>query len=245
MEKSNKFYQVADGSGAYQNTNYPQYDTSVYDNYDTSFRRFNGLEFIVIVLSVIALISVFLWGLFAANTVHRDEQRIFHINQILSSLDNYYKNSNTVPSNRSYPTSVCSSSANSVDFELTLREHLTGKRKDKDLHAYINQNDYPSDPWGKYSTKVGERKIQAPCDQLLQISSKTAQDPIYTGGYSSCNFSSQAKNTDYYQCYLYGSSNNGDKFTLAYYNEGAGQLVFYSKFREDPITKVVCAPSRC
>jgi hypothetical protein len=245
MIRIQKTYQFTDGSSGGMNTNYPAYDQSVYDGYDTGFRRFNGFEWITIVVSVIALLSVFVWGLTTGNTKYRDDQRLAHSNQILSALDNYYKNSNTIPSNRSYPVSFCGGSANTTDFELTLRDHLTGKRIEKDSHVYIEPDNFPRDRWGQYSQTLGDRKVPLVCESNLQLPTKQANQTIYPDGREACNFLKTSRDSKQFQCYLYWSSVNGDKFIFAHYNEQSGQMVFYSKFREDTIQKISCVPSKC
>ncbi len=246
MEKKSIYFQYQDGSGqGYTSSNYPAYDASVYDAYDTGFKPFNGLEWIIIAVSIIAFISVFLWGLVSANVVKRDEQRQAHISQILSALDNYYLNSNTIPSNRSYPISFCDGASNSVDYELTLREHLTGLRKDRDTHVYIEPDNFPRDKWGEYSKTLGQRKIELKCADRLQLPTKNANQQIYANGIESCNFSKSATNNDFFKCYLYGTSVNGDKFTLAHYSETQQKMVFYSKFRVDKLVLISCVPAKC
>jgi len=218
------------GYNNYNNQNNNYYQSQPYGNYSFSdYRRINGLEIIVIVLSIISLIGVFSWGLLGKNTENRDKQREKDINQIIIALDDFYKNSSTIPSQRAYPISNCSESANEVDFEFTLKRYLTGQVLEKDSHVYIQPVNYPSDRSGQYSDTFGERKVGYRCPEKLNTTGVNNNSRIYSD-FSSCNFS-QAKK--FFQCYLYTSSNNGDTFRLGYYKESDQAFVIFKKFRED------------
>jgi type II secretory pathway pseudopilin PulG len=220
-----------------------QYDTSGgyaysegYDGFDSfAYKPINGTELIIIISCILSLIGVFLWGLLSTNAQNRDVQRRTDIEQVLVALDNYYLNSNTIPSNRSYPKAVCSTAANEVDFEYTLQEHLTGKRKEKDTHAYIPAESFPKDRWGAYSKTLGERKVAYRCGPLLQLETNNSNQQIYKDGVESCNFSLDRKAGRYPKCYIYTTSNNGDSFALAYYSEVSGEFFYYKKFRENTV----------
>lgn len=195
-------------------------------------RRFNGLELLVVVFSLLVMVMVFVWGLVSANTANRDSQRQQDIAQVITALRGYYQNSNTVPSNRAYPVAVCSGDLNEVDFELTLRQHLTGLIPEKDPHAYIAPENFPRDRWGRYHSRFADRPIPFRCPGILPSGPQTA---AYADDYPSCIFSSQRRmNT----CYLYASSSNGDTYQIGYYSEQAGNFVVYSQFREEPIRRL-------
>jgi hypothetical protein len=228
------------------NNSYPssyQNSTGFSGGFDTPvYKPLNGLEFLVVGF---ALIISLVFGYLNADTVSRDAQRLQQITQVTTTLDNFYLNSNTIPSNRKYPISICDGLPNTVDFELTLREYLTGKRPEKDTHVYVNPVDWPKDKWGEYSKTIGERKVPLKCADLLQLPSTASTQQIYKDGSESCNYSLAQKNKKYYQCFIYGSSNNGDKYSLGYYNEEKDKMIIYSRFRQEQITVASCNPSAC
>jgi hypothetical protein len=222
---------------------YGGYD-SVYSNEGT-YQLYNGFEITIMVLSIISLIGSFAYGVVVAGPANRDTQRVFDINQVILALDSYYLNSSTVPSERYYPISSCDGALNTVDYEWTLREYLTGKKVEKETRVYINPNSWRSDPWGEYSKTLGERKIPLKCKDALQLPSNSISQAIYADNSTSCNYSSVQQNKAYYQCYLYASTVNGDKYSIGYYNEEKNQMVITSKRRDDKPTVVRCVPQKC
>lgn len=227
-------------NNAYQYGNYPS-SNQTSGNFLDQIRyskRLNGLEILVIVLFVVFLIISFVLGFIAAAQANEDAQRLTHINQVNSALNEYYNNSSAVPSQRSYPVAICSADANEVDFELTLRLALTGQIKEKDTQAYIDLNNYPRDIGGYYSKTLASRKIAYRCPSRLSSSTSSnssANTNIYSDGWESCNFSKASSP----KCYLYASSNNGDTFTLGYYSQVSNRFVLFTKFRDQEITRTV------
>ncbi len=192
-------------------------------------KRLNGLEIITILTSVILLIIVFVFGFVNGQQSNEDAQRLAHIRQVTSALTEFYNNSSAVPSQRSYPIALCSADANEVDFELTLRLSLTGQIKEKDIHAYIQPDNFPTDPSGVYSKSLGKRTVPYRCPSILPASATSNQSSnIYSDGWDSCNFN-KTRNP---KCYLYASSNNGDTFTVGYYSQLNNKFVLFTKFRD-------------
>jgi hypothetical protein len=234
-----------------QNNNYQYNQANSYEGYENEYayngryQFFSGFEIIIIGMAIISLIGSFTYGIIATGPVNRDSQRVFDITQITLALDSFYLNSSTIPSERYYPISFCDGAINTVDYELTLREYLTGKKIEKETRVYINPNDWRSDPWGTYSKTLGERKTPLKCQDSLQISSGDKNQAIYSDNQSSCNYSSIQPNKSYYQCYLYGSSVNGDKYSIGYYNEEKNLMVITTKRRLDRPTTVTCTPQKC
>jgi hypothetical protein len=239
MQQSNYPPNNGNNFGSYQPSGY-DYNQNTYVTPQTNSggffsvkHRINGLEIIVIFVSIISLVGVFWWALSGQNAINRDKQRLQDINQIIGGLNEFYKNSNTIPSQRAYPKAVCSESLNEVDFEYTLKRHMTGQVAQLDNHVYIESTDYPKDRSGVYATTFKERKVTYRCSEKLNLAAgATADTQIYGDGTQSCNFN-QANN--YTKCYLYTSSNNGDTFRIGYWQESAGKFVTYRKFREEPI----------
>ncbi|MEM1312088.1 MAG: hypothetical protein AAGF07_01340 [Patescibacteria group bacterium] len=196
-------------------------------------KRINLLEIIVIVVCLISLLGISWWAFSSQNAVNRDRQRLQDISQVVNGLNEFYINSNTIPSQRAYPKAICSGSLNEVDFEFTLKRHLTGQVIELDTHKYIREEDFPRDNRGVYSTTFGEREIPYRCVEKLNSSKDiNPQTQIYNDNTLSCNFS-QASNLR--KCYLYTSSTNGDLFRLGYWQESANRFVTYRKFRDEPL----------
>jgi hypothetical protein len=235
-----------------QNNNYQYNQANTYGGYDTSYSEdagtyqlFNGFEIIIIGLSIISLLGSFVYGVIVAGPANRDSQRAFDIAQVTLAIDSFYMKSSNIPSERYYPISSCDSAINTIDYESTLREYLTGKKIEKETRVYVNPNNWKSDPWGTYSSTIGERKIPLKCKDFLQLPSTDKNQVIYPDDNVSCNYSSIQANKDYYKCYLYGSSVNGDKYSIGYYSEEKNQMVITTKRRLDKPTTVNCIPQRC
>jgi ABC-type antimicrobial peptide transport system permease subunit len=192
--------------------------------------RVNGLEFLVIIFSVIAVIGVGIFGFSVQEAVNRDKQRTFDMENImLPALLDFYKNSGAVENSRLYPISRCSGDLNEVDYEFTLRQNLTGRLPEVDNHTYIDQNNYPKDKSGQYSDNFKDRKVNYRCPEKLNFSTVQSGGQIYPD-YASCNFS---RSQNLRKCYLYTSTANGDTFQLGYYSESKNCFVVYTQFRSD------------
>ncbi len=225
-----QFYQQDPYSYNNPYTNQNQYYQK-YSNFDNNQQKrpVNGLEVAIVLFSIILLIIPLIWGFWISGPSSRDEKRRHDIEQVAVALDYFYQNSNSNPSDRSYPIAICSNSANEVDFEATLRYHLTGKRPDLDNYSYIDPEKFPKDITGVYSTSLENRRSPFTCDKILSPTSTT----IYENNYPSCNLNISDPNLR--NCYLYGSSVNGDTYYLAYYSETRNAYVFFTKFRSEPI----------
>lgn len=192
-----------------------------------------GLEKTTITLSVLALIGTFTWGYLSQGAKNRDFQRSIHIQNVIAAIDSFYDNSSTELAKKKYPISVCTSSLNAVDYEFTLKQHLTGQIPELDSHVYVNPGDFPNDPWGRYSTSLGEREVLYPCENLLPSGS----DQIYSDDTESCNFSSIGQER-FRKCYIYQSSSNGESYSIGYYSEQIGNFVVYQKYRNEDLRLV-------
>jgi len=155
---------------------------------------------------------------------YRDQQKAYQINQVVQALRLYYLNSSNLEVKRSYPIAI-SGELNEVDYEYTLRLHLTGKTP-LEKHAYILDKDFPRDPWGTYSKDFVNRPV--PYRLLPRFPLATGQIS-YFEGYESCNFRFGDK--QFSRCYLYTSTSNGETFTLAYYSEVRKKFVVYTETR--------------
>ena len=206
---------------------------------------FNFFELGILLFSIVALIIAFIFGFIGAGASLRDSQRVFDIDQVSKSLDVFYLKSSLIPSERAYPISFCDGAINTVDYEYTLEQYLTGQQVDKETRVFIKPEDWRSDKWGSYSKTLGERKIPQKCQEKLGLTANNGSQKIYSDGRGSCNYSTAQSNEDYYKCYLYGSSVNGDTYSIGYYSESAKKMVIYSRFRQDPIKTVTCTPKLC
>ena len=112
-----------------QYANYYQVAEEYPENTGWSWNIFNGLEWTVIALMIVSLLTVTFWGFFVQEAKNRDIQRFNHFTQtIVPALDGFYANSAATESARRYPIAKCSPDLNEVDFELTLRQSLTGQQ---------------------------------------------------------------------------------------------------------------------
>ncbi len=193
----------------------------------------SSLELTVIVLSLLALAGTFTWGYLSQGAKNRDLQRRMHIENVVAAIDSFYENSSTELAKKKYPISNCTSSLNAVDYEFTLKQHLTGQIRELDAHQYVNPEDFPNDPWGTYSTTLGDRKIPYPCANFIPSNS----NQIYSDGTESCNFSSSLENR-YRKCYIYQSSSNGESFSIGYFSEELNNFVVFEKFRNEDLRLV-------
>ena len=213
--------------------NYQGYSNSFQGYSGSSYRRINILEIGTVLVSVVLIVGIFIWGLNSQNQINRDRQRNHDINEVITALEDFYINTSTIPSRRFYPISVCSGSLNEVDFELTLRQHLTGALPEIDTHTYIQPDRFPRDKWGDYATTFGDRRVDFRCPEKLTFNEQvTTNTQIYSDGYPTCNFSSRRGVN---RCYLYTSSTSGDTFKIGYFQESSNQFIIYTKFREEPL----------
>lgn len=218
-------------------------------------RRPNILEIALVIFCVLLIIGVFYWGFDTQNLVNKDKQKSYDITQVvLPALLEFYQNSAAVENQRFYPIAQCSGDLNEVDYELSLRQHLSGQKLEIETHEYIPNNLFPRDKSGVYSQTLAERKVPHRCPNLLNNigldSAANSQLSIY-GDFPSCNFRSSTLVRDsqgrsrrvprYLNCYLYTSSNSGDSFRLAYYSEVRKCFVVYQRFRnQDLQTNLEC-----
>jgi len=205
-----------------------------YKKPEIAVSKINGLELILVIICVIAVIGVSVYGFNVKNAQNRDEQRGLFIREVTLALDEYYKNSSRIPSDRNYPKSVCSGDLNEVDFELTLRNHLTGLVPEKDNHAYIDPQKFPSDTWGSYVSTFESRPFAHRCAERLNLG-KSGQ--IYYDSRNSCLFK---PSLGYNKCFLYNSV-NGDSYQIGYFSESTKQFIVFEKFRDQEIKKGVAA----
>ena len=232
----------------YNSTYNPNYNLN-YDPYATQnvtpptkrrFRfpsQFNRLESLVIVLCFSLMSWTFIWGYTDQGRVNRDIQREEHIFKVVEALDSFYKNSSKIASKRSYPISRCATSLNSVDYEFTLQQHLTGKVTKLDTNNYFTGYDFPTDPWGKYDTTQDKRTSDFPCPNLFTNNKGT----LYENGQKSCDFSTTAKKK-LKQCYSYKSDGNGESYEIAYFSENQDTFQIYSKYRDQELQDVTNPP---
>lgn len=216
------------GQAGYQSYDY---NDSYQQDYEYQTKNFNLLEISTALLVLLALVGVLIWGFFSQSTKNRDAQREIDIQNVIKAVNSFYANSSTIPSRKSYPISQCSERLNEADFEYTLKQYLTGAKKQIDTHEYITPQDFPYDRWGVYSQTPQDRKVVLRDCPKLFSRVETISSNIYPDATKSCNFSS--KNKNYLKCYLYTSSNSGDKYQISYYSEDRGAFVVYSKFRDD------------
>lgn len=198
----------------------------------------NGLELILIIIGVLAIVTTSIFGILNQSEINRDKQRDFHFRQnLIPALNQYYNNSGALAESRKYPIFRCSGFANEVDYELTLRNLLTGSVLEVENYPYISKDKFPIDNNGSYSKSLVDKeklKLEYRCQNLLPlgvISDKTKN--IYES-FESCNFKVAR---GYRKCYLYTSSATGDSFTLSYYSESKKCFVIFNQLRNQKYTE--------
>jgi type II secretory pathway pseudopilin PulG len=201
-----------------------------YSDEYTDSPRINGLEVIVILLMVIAIIISGFMGYSAGSKEKQDEQKYHDISEIIKSLDFFYAN------NQAYPIRQCSEDLNPIDFEYTLRRNLTGQIAKIGTQSYI-KDVFPQDLMGDYTASYDKYIYNLPCPSLIQ-DTVNKNNQIYSDGSSACNYNrSTVKTTKNpngkveFRCYLYTSSVNGDRYSLGYYSEVQQRFVIVTKFR--------------
>jgi len=209
-------------------------------NYDYSDSmppsRVNGLELIVIILMLIALIICGWMGFSTGTRENQDEQKSHDISQVIQALDYFYSN------NQAYPIRQCSEDLNPVDFEMTLKKNLTGKVAKIGTNNYISSVEFPKDRTGEYTTEYSKYIYNIPCPSLIQ-ENVNKNGKIYSDNTEACNYSRSTLKTKVnpegkisYKCYLYTSSVSGDKYSVGYYSETLSKFVIISKFRLEKST---------
>jgi type II secretory pathway pseudopilin PulG len=210
-----------------------------YDNQnDQSYfwQKFSGLEFVVVLVSILLLIGVTVFGAISQNAKNRDLQRSTDFTQtIIPALQGFYTNSSATESGRYFPVAQCSGDLNEVDFEYTMRINLTGQIKEIDNHPYISADKFPKDKSGIFSKNLSDRKNPYRCPEKLSLNTIQNNSPIYSDNYPSCNFS-KTKNKF---CYLYTTSPVGDTFQLGYFTESSNCYTLYRQFRSEKPTSVI------
>ena len=209
-----------------------------YSQYQTSPRA-NGINLFEKILLVITLIPItfsFVSGFMQQNIKNKELRKHEDIEQLIDTLDIFYANSNSNENERHYPISRCSGQLNEVDYEYTLNYNLTGRNPREDTRVYINPKDFPTDPFGVYSTKTFDRKI--PFRNCPAVS-KVEKDNIYTykSLTKSCNFNLTPDLQSLPNCYLYSTTQDGLSYQLGYYSELDKGFIIHSKFKNGPIVE--------
>jgi len=209
------------------------YPTAYISTFQTkSYRPINGLEWFVMILSVVLLVGIVSWGFMTQNNYNRDRQRENDLlRQVIPALDSFYQNSSTIEKKRFYPKAVCSGDLNEVDFELTLREQLAGAIPEIENHTYIPNDQFPKDRSGVFANTFPARKVPYRCPNVLNFDVVEKNQIIYNN-FPSCVFN-LAKNLK--KCYLYTSSSSGDEFRVAYFSENNNCFLVYRKFRSEAL----------
>lgn len=224
----------------YQNNVDFGYSYSYTNLQTTSKGRFNGIEFVTICICILSLILALIVGFWNQNNKNRDLQKQYDMeNLLIPSLVEFYENSGSTENRRFYPKAVCSQNINEVDYEMILRQYLSGQMIEVETHTYLPSSSFPRDKSGIYSQNFNQRKVEYRCPEKLNFRSSAGQSSsgsIYSD-FPSCNFRRRLYNN----CYLYTSTSSGDKFELAYFSEGTGCFVVYSKFRNNSAQRsIIC-----
>jgi type II secretory pathway pseudopilin PulG len=180
--------------------------------------KFTLLETLFISISIFALLFGVVTGIVGQSRVNDDKVRIRNIKSMIKVLDQYYNDSSSVEFSRRYPISQCSSTEpNAIDFEHTLYLTLTGQESNS--FKYLEPSMYPQDAKASF----------------ISQSKQSCLDKVDTTKYSfnnkQCQYdTAQGKNF----CYLYSSSNTGDKFTLSFFSDSKNKMISVSQLRSSP-----------
>ena len=205
------------------------YDYSQFNN-NTQSGGLNLFEKFLIVITLIPLVIGLVKGFSDQNIFNKDDRKRQDITEIIKALDLSYLNSAPIENTRQYPISKCSGQLNEVDFEYTLNQNLTGQSLKDDTNIYINPKDFPTDPFGDYSTKKSERKIPfRSCPSVQKVENDNIL--VYKSGQKSCNFQIGSK---YLNCYIYSTDQNGISYKIGYYSEPRSGFVIWDKFKNNP-----------
>jgi hypothetical protein len=208
------------------------YDYSQY-NTNTQSGGLNLFEKFLIIITLVPLIIGFAKGFADQNVNNKDDRKRQDISEVMKALDLSYINSGPVENNRKYPISRCSGQLNEVDFEYTLNLALTGRDTKNDTNVYINPKDYPTDPFGDYSTKKIERKTPfRNCPSVQKIENDNLL--VYKSGQKSCNFQIGSR---YLNCYIYSTDQNGTSYKIGYYSEPRGGFIIWDKFKNNSVVE--------
>jgi hypothetical protein len=213
-------------------------DDYSYSTYDVGIGigRLRILDYLLLFISLLLIVLPFINGISYQNMDNINAQKEKDFAQLNKALTYFFESSSSIPSQRKYPISVCSGQPNEVDFEYTLRRHLTGKIKELDNFEHIKDENFVSDRLGFYSVNTNERKVKLrDCDQVFGV--EIGNNKVYDNGYKSCNFQKDSKDTTLRNCYLYASDNRGFQYQLAYYDEKTDKYNIFTKFREDDIKR--------
>jgi type II secretory pathway pseudopilin PulG len=218
------------------NNDYYDYQQSLNDT--SQFDRFHFFDYVLIFISVISIIAAVVYGIVEQNQTNEITKKNNDIMQVISALDLYYNDSSKVPSERKYPIAVCNGKPNEVDFEYTLKNHLSGKIKALNLYEYIKPVDFPIDTSAEYATRISEKKVKLrDCPKVF--GNKKIVDYIYPDRSLSCNFDKDNIDIKYQSCYLYASDNLGFEYKIGYFNQYTNSYIIFSKIRGEPIQKSI------
>jgi hypothetical protein len=182
--------------------------------------KFTLLETLFISISIFALLFASVIGVINQSRVNDDIIRIRNMKSMIKVLDQYYNDSSSVEFSRRFPISQCSSTEpNSIDFEHTLYLTLTGIEANS--FKYLEPSAYPQDSKASYISQAKQSCLSNVDATKYSINNKQCQ---FEAG--------QGKNF----CYLYSSSNTGDKYTLAFFSDSKNKLITISQLRSTPPT---------
>ena len=222
----------------YSNSNYKPQSSNETDPISIGSWNLNGLELVLIIIGIFVIILTSIFSILGQNELNRDRQRDFDFRQnLIPALNQYYNNSAALVESRKYPVFRCSGLVNEVDYELTLRNLLTGVNLEVENYSYISKDKFPIDSDGSYSKNIKDKsnlKLDYRCSDLLTSGVTSDIEKNIYEGFKSCNFK---VTKGYRKCYLYTSSTTGDSFTLSYFSESRKCFVIFNQLRSQKYTE--------
>lgn len=185
-----------------------------------SQNKFTLLETLFIAVSIFAVLFAAVIGVINQGRVNDDKIRIRNMKSMIKVLDQYYNDSSSVEFSRRFPISQCSSTEpNSTDFEHTLYLTLTGQESNS--FKYLEASTFPQDAKASFGSQVKQSCLN------------NVDSTKYSSNNKQCLYeAAQGKNF----CYLYSSSNTGDKYTLSFFSDAKNKTISITQLRSNPPT---------
>lgn len=185
-------------------------------------QKFTLIETLVVSVCLFLLLGSVIFGIYNQSKVNQDKIKIRNLMSIAKALEQYYNDSSSSEYSRKYPISQCSTTEpNHTDFEHTLYINLSGVIPNS--FKYVEPVSYPQDPNAKFQP-LGEDK----CNNLLQSFDRQK----YSINNQECNYVPEKGINN---CYMYSTSPEGDRYTLAFYSESRGKLIKISRLQANII----------
>jgi hypothetical protein len=185
--------------------------------YKNNFGSLSFIEFLIVTISILAIISTVVLSYFYQNLENIDIVKEHNIESLITGLNKYYEDSSFNNSTKRYPVAKCSNlTPNIIDYEYTLKNALSKPISKANNFSYIAQQDFPQDKSASY--------------QNIEIK-KADKEKRYEclAGIDTRNYSTDNKSCTGLFCYTYTSTPIGDSYTIAIFKNRNNK---YLKFKQ-------------